>query len=107
MRHYDRLDAALNAARLERRLSWKEFADVAGISDVSLRNFRKGRSELNSLSKRRIEDAAGWAHGSVDAILAGGEPAASTSAELDELEDLRRTLTAALEQLDRLQQKAH
>lgn len=60
-------------------MSWIQLAERAGISDVSLRNFRKGRGTPNALSKRRLESGLRWEPGSVDAILAGGDPTLSSA----------------------------
>jgi transcriptional regulator with XRE-family HTH domain len=96
MRHYERLDAAIDARRLDLDLSWKDLADRAGISDVSLRNFRKGRSEPNPLSKHRIEDALAWHHGSVDEILSGGDPTPEAIPEQSHIREARRLLIEAV-----------
>ena len=76
MADHERLDRAIDARRLDLGLSWVQLAATAGISDVSLRNFRKGRGTPNALSKRRLEAALQWAAGSVDELLAGGQPIA-------------------------------
>lgn len=74
MADHRRLDEALDSRRLDLGLSWVQLAALAGVSDVSMRNFRKGRTAPGSLSKRRIEDALRWAPGSIDAVLEGKEP---------------------------------
>jgi transcriptional regulator with XRE-family HTH domain len=71
---YERLDAAMDRRRLDQGMSWRELSNAAHIADVTLRNIRRGRNRPTALNKRRIEDALGWEHGSIDAILAGGEP---------------------------------
>lgn len=76
----------MDARRLELGMSWIQLAERAGISDVSLRNFRKGRGTPNALSKRRLETGLRWEPGSVDAILAGGDPTLSSTPSLDVVE---------------------
>lgn len=98
MLHYDRLNAAINARRLTLGLTWKQFAEMVGLSDVSLRNFRKGRSDPNPLSTRLIEVAMDWEGGSVDAVLNGGKPTPRVSPDSHPGE-ARRLLVEAL-QLD-------
>lgn len=67
-----RLEEAMNTQRLDLRLKWNEIARRAGISTETLFRFRKGaRSDE---ATRAVEQALGWARGSVDAILSGGEP---------------------------------
>lgn len=83
----------------------------AGISRETWTSVERG-DPAKPVTYRKIEAALEWAAGSVAAVLADGEPIAlnaeefPNSIERDELEDLRRALTAALEWLDRLQQKA-
>ena len=104
MPNYALLDSAIEARRLDLGLSWKQLAEVAGISDVSLRNARKGRSDLNSLSKRRLEDALTWGHGSIDRVLDGGDPAPLMLAGGENtLAELRELLTAALDRVNQLE----
>lgn len=69
----ERLDALIEDARLNRALEWRDFADQIGVSYETLRALRK-TGKANDLSKRRVENALGWKAGSVDAVLAGGEP---------------------------------
>lgn len=84
--------------------SQEELAARAELSRSTIQNIENGRRAPQSASLRRIArvlgtDAATLHRGTVS-------PAPATGHQRDELEDLRQTLTAALEQLDRLQQKA-
>lgn len=74
MTPHELLDAAMNDRRLEMRMTWSDLAKAAGTSDVTLRAIRRGDNQPSSLTKRRIEDAFQWSHGSIDAILTGGNP---------------------------------
>lgn len=53
---------------------WADVAADAGLTTEGLRTIRKSDADIRPLSKQGIERALGWAQGSVDAILAGGEP---------------------------------
>lgn len=119
----DRLSRLMGSRRADLRLQWSEVAERAGLTREGLLNIRKGTGDIRPLSKRGIEDALQWASGSVDAILAGGEPspllvdpggpAPSTGERFDPLGDLpedrpgriaevRRRQRALTEELDRL-----
>jgi transcriptional regulator with XRE-family HTH domain len=67
-------DRRAELGRTERRLTWERVADRAGLSVALLRNIRAGTAPITKDSKIGIERALDWARGSVDAILAGGEP---------------------------------
>ncbi|MEU6709900.1 hypothetical protein ABZ897_00360 [Nonomuraea sp. NPDC046802] len=59
--------------RLALRLEWNEVAVAAGISAAFLRKIRSGTS-ARPLTIAKLEAALNWAPGSIDSILAGGEP---------------------------------
>lgn len=69
-----RLAACMDTRREDLRLTWAEVAKKAGVSRETLRQIRNGEGEIRPLTRRGIEDALGWAPGSITAILAGGEP---------------------------------
>lgn len=71
---HERLGQAMNARRLDLRKQWKDIATGAKISTAALGAIRRGEYKPSALTARGIEDALDWEHGSVDAILAGGEP---------------------------------
>lgn len=68
------LDAAMNRRRVELGLEWDDLAKHGEVSDSFLRGFRKGRKGARDLTKAKLEDALKWRRGSIDAILAGGQP---------------------------------
>lgn len=65
-----RLNDALEARRLELRLTWREVARKAEITSEGLRGIRNGASG-RVLTRRKLEDALGWPGGEIDRILAG------------------------------------
>lgn len=74
MTEHDRLDTAIEARIVDMGISYVELAERAGISDVSLRNFRKGRGNLRARNQRKLENALGWEPGSIATVLDGGAP---------------------------------
>lgn len=106
--------------RVELRMSWRDVTKAAEMSYEGLRAIRRGERHPTAVTKGRIEDALEWAAGSIDAVIAGGEPTpmrpgtpapapaeqASQSIDRAELEELRATLVAALERIDRIQRDA-
>ena len=69
-----RLDAAMDARRLDLHLSWRDVAREADISYETLRAVRRGENSPSPLTTRDIERALHWAAGSVDAVLGGSDP---------------------------------
>ena len=97
-----RLDRAMDERRVELRMSWRDVAQAAGISEAALRTIRRGRHVPTDLTAARIEDALQWQPRTVRSILSGdGEPAPMTLAEIA---DKRAQLLAALAELDALEQ---
>jgi hypothetical protein len=68
------LDEHMNRRRLDLGMKWRDVASNGGISYEAVRSARAGEGEPADLTKRGIERALKWQPGSVDAILAGGEP---------------------------------
>jgi len=102
-----RLDKAMEDRRLSLGLEWRDVAEAANVSYETLRALRRNR-QSSSLTKRRTEDALQWAPGSIDAILAGGEPTlAETSPkyDVDELRELRDQLNAILDRIEEIQRR--
>jgi DNA-binding XRE family transcriptional regulator len=60
--------------REDLRLYWEDVAKAAGVTDQTLRDIRSGKSNPRALTRRGIEAALRWERGSIDAILAGGDP---------------------------------
>lgn len=68
------LDRHMNGRRKDLGLRWLDVAQRGGITTQTLRELRAGAREPRELTKAAIERALEWEPGSVDAILAGGEP---------------------------------
>lgn len=101
---HERLDAALDARRLDLDMSWKELALAARTSEATLRAYRSGARRPTGRSQRRLEDTLKWAHGSIDAILDGGE-ATPADAPQPPAEAAPRSLAEAVERAEaRLEQ---
>ncbi|GAA3222964.1 helix-turn-helix transcriptional regulator [Actinocorallia longicatena] len=71
---HERLDQAMEARRLDLRLSWAQLARDADISPQALRAIRRGEYRPSKLTARDLDDALKWQRGSVETVLAGGEP---------------------------------
>lgn len=74
MKPHERLDALMNERRLELGMRWNNVASDADISVAALRAIRNGDYRAGELTARHIEDALRWQHGSIQAVLDGGEP---------------------------------
>jgi transcriptional regulator with XRE-family HTH domain len=73
-----RLASTIREARAS--LSWtqQQLADQAQVSLATLQNLEAGKARSRRpMSADRVAAALGWAPGSVDAVLAGGEPTPS------------------------------
>lgn len=70
----ERLNKAMERRRVELDMSWREFASRANLSYEGLRGIRRGDRRPSTRAARRLEDVLQWKHGSIDAILAGGDP---------------------------------
>jgi transcriptional regulator with XRE-family HTH domain len=81
---HERLDAALSGRRLQLGISWSTLATQVGVSESALRNIRRGRNLPSDLTKHRLEEALGWAAGSIDAVLEGSEPTTARDAQARE-----------------------
>lgn len=96
--------------RVELRMSWRDVSTTAGMSYEGLRAIRKGDRHPNAVTKGRIEDALQWMPGSVDAVLAGGQPTQAqppgpTVEDRDELTALRAQLDRILDRIQEIQQR--
>lgn len=60
--------------RLELGLLWEQVAELTGLSTQGLRDVREKSGRPRPLTKQAIEKALHWEPGSIDLILAGGEP---------------------------------
>lgn len=97
-----RLDRIMNVRRLDLDLDWKDVADAAGIAIQTLDAVRKGKNRPTERTQRRIERALQWAPGSIDAVLAGGDP---TPIDDGHQPDLHAVPNADDERLDRLEEE--
>lgn len=70
---HKRLGAAIDARIADLGWDYHEAADHAGISTETLAKARRGQ-KVSRKTLLRIEATLGWGEGSVDAILAGGDP---------------------------------
>lgn len=101
----ERLDAAMDARRLDLGLTWQEVAQAASISPATLRAMRAGTNMPSALTRRRLEDALRWERGSIQAILDGGDPTpVDAPANPAPGADLDRRLAMARELLARAQE---
>ncbi|WP_328339457.1 helix-turn-helix domain-containing protein [Micromonospora sp. NBC_00421] len=70
----ERLANLIRTRRLERGLSASKAAQAAGIDRATWSNAETGARRTAEHNYAGIERALGWQPGSIDAILAGGEP---------------------------------
>lgn len=103
------LEAAMERRRVELRMSWRDVSTAAGMSYEGLRAIRKGDRHPNPVTKGRVEDALQWTPGSVDAVMAGGEPAPALPErpdyDVDELRELREQLNAIIDRIGEIQRR--
>lgn len=110
----ERIDAAMDAARIDLGLTWQEIADRAGIGTSSLNRFRRGIGPRTAEMTAKIERAYRWPRGYLDAIAAGEEPpplaldpAARRIPTLDELVRLPMVdVLGVLDQVEKINGKA-
>jgi hypothetical protein len=69
-----RLTKAIEDRRIYLRMSWDEVARGADISVAHLRRIRSGAAPLTPMVARGLEESLQWDNGSVNRVLAGGEP---------------------------------
>lgn len=74
---HERLDRAMAARGLVLKKRWTQIAGAAGISTAALGAIRRGEYKPSPHTARGLDDALEWEQGSVEAILAGGEPTAA------------------------------
>jgi len=93
---FKRLDRVMDQRRVELRMSWRDVAQVAGISEAALRTIRRGRHAPTDLTAAHIDDALQWSAGTVKRILAGGD----TEDDRVDAQEIRDALQAATELTD-------
>lgn len=69
-----RLARLMNDRRVDLGLRWTEVAEMGGVSAETLRAMRRTSAPLRDLTKAGIEKGLRWKRGSVDQVLAGGDP---------------------------------
>ena len=105
----NRLDLAMDARRLSLNLEWRDLAKAAGVSYETLRALRRAGNAA-PLTKRRVEEALRWKPGSVDAVLAGGQPTPvrpepESRYDRDELNKLLAEMDRILARIREIQQR--
>jgi transcriptional regulator with XRE-family HTH domain len=73
-RNAERLDEAMRQRRVQLGLSWEDIATAADITSAHLRRIRVGQYLPRDTTAAKLERAFRWSPGSIDTVLAGGEP---------------------------------
>lgn len=71
---WERLADRLTARRGELHLTQDEVVALSGLSIYTVWRAEQGQARLRPKSRRAYEPVLGWAAGSIDEVLAGGEP---------------------------------
>lgn len=100
-----RLDRLMNDRRLGLDLDWKDVADRARIAVQTLDAVRKGKNQPTERTQRRIERALQWGHGSIEAVLAGGEPTPIEQPPTDREQSVPPTTAELEERVSSLEQE--
>ena len=79
-RDWARLGAALKAAREARGLSQGELGERIGVKRGAMRNIERGNFAKITHTVRSYAHEVGWDAGSIDAVLAGGDPTLAEAA---------------------------
>lgn len=87
----------MDERRAELGLTWTEVARRAGLTPEALRLIRTKSTDLQRSTKDGIERALLWEPGSVDAVLAGGDPTTQPRAEATQSGPSPHTVAAATE----------
>lgn len=90
----------MEARSLELGLTWSAVARISEVDRETLRKMRfglGGRRGFAPVTKRAVEDALQWQHGSIDTILAGEDPTPREPVEADRTESPLRTVAADAE----------
>jgi hypothetical protein len=69
-----RLAELMEERRKDLHLRWQDVAERSGLSLKTLHSVRSSDKRVAELTKTSIEDGLRWEHGSIDLVLAGGEP---------------------------------
>ncbi|RAJ54920.1 helix-turn-helix protein [Streptomyces sp. KhCrAH-43] len=74
-RDWVRLGHAIEAARDAKGMTQVALAEAADVSESTIQNLEAGKERVRQPpSVKKVEAALGWAPGSADAVLTGGEP---------------------------------
>ena len=76
-----RLAVLMEQRRKDLRLRWQDVAERSGLSLKTLHSVRSSDKRVAELTKTGIEDGLRWEHGSIDLVLAGGDPVPLSSAD--------------------------
>lgn len=88
----------MDKRRVELRMSWRDLAQAAGLSEAALRTIRRGRHDPKDLTAAHIEDALRWPPGTLRSILEGDDR--SAEGERLDAQEIRDALQAATELMD-------
>lgn len=88
----NRLGAALEARRIQLGMSKAELARRAHISESYVYKAISGTVQLGQDACRRLDGALGWPTGTIEEIVAGGEPPADAVSDPDRLARLEAQL---------------
>ena len=69
-----RLAELMDARRLELGLRWQDVAAAGDVSIKTLYSVRTGHSAVPRLTARKVDKGLHWEPGSVERVLAGGDP---------------------------------
>jgi hypothetical protein len=72
----------MTARSLELKKRWVKIAQDAGITTSALSGIRRGQYKPSAHTARALEDALQWGHGSIETILAGGDPTPLNAPEM-------------------------
>lgn len=92
---HERLDAYMSSRIAELDLSWEDLADAAGLHYETIRAIRTGDSRGRPKTRRAISLALRWTPGSVDSILAGGDPQPASGDGVPATEEAERQAVIA------------
>ncbi|MGW9245822.1 helix-turn-helix domain-containing protein [Streptomyces badius] len=84
-RDWVRLGHAIETARDAKGMTQVALAEAANVSESTVQNLEAGKERVRQPpSVKKVEAALGWAPGSADAVLAGGEPTPLSTAPSSE-----------------------
>lgn len=99
-RYRQRLLDLMDQRRVELGRTWDEVNENGGPTYQTIRNIRGEQATIRPLTKRGIEIGLAWERGSVDKILAGGDP----SPLVEQPEQRPETIDELVEQIDAMEE---